>query len=43
MGMNLYKVPQDMPRDIERLTMMTVGVVTLRTNALRNYTKLTDL
>lgn len=43
MGMNLLKVPQDMPLEIERLTMLTVGIVTLRTNALKNYTQLTDL
>lgn len=42
-GMNLFKVPQDMPPEIERLTMVTVGIVTLRAAALRNYTKLTDL
>lgn len=42
-GLNMVRVPQDMPTEIERLHMKTVGIVTLRTNALRNYPKITDL
>lgn len=32
-----------MPLEIERLTMVTVGITTLKRMALKNYTELSDL